>query len=123
MPLARRVARGKLRQSQIKMSQLTQKARLTADKIEAEIRDAASALSRARENLLLYERSVELAQTLERAEQDKLLEGASDLLRVNLREQSTAKARVTTAEAYASCFVAFANYLAAMGLPRLQSDE
>lgn len=117
IPLQRRRARGGLAAAKTKLAQLGEKARLQADRIEGEIRDAASALRRARERLVLTRRAAELASVLERAENDRLLEGQSDLLRVNLREQTAAKTRTDVIKAQAECLIGLTDYQAALGLP------
>ncbi|MFT7618345.1 MAG: cobalt-zinc-cadmium efflux system outer membrane protein [Planctomycetota bacterium] len=117
IPLRRRKARGKLRSARAKLSKIGHQYRMQADRIEAEVRDAASALKRASERVALERRDLVLALRMQEAEQVAFDEGASDLLRVNIREQATAKARATLIKFEANCLTAYAQYVASLGLP------
>ena len=123
VPLLRRKARGKLRSARAKLAKIGQDIRLQADRIEIDIRDAASAFHRAYERVELALRDLELAQQMEEAERILLNEGASDLIRINIREQATARARAAFVELEAACFIALADYGAALGLPHPPADD
>lgn len=118
VPLQRRKARGKVRQARAKLAKVGQKIRLQGDKIEAEVRDASSSFHRARERVILERRDLALAIRVEAGEREALAAGESDLLRLNLREQATARSRSKLIDAQATCLAALADYRAALGLPR-----
>ena len=87
VPIQRRKARGKMTESQGKIAQLSAKRRITADKISVDVQMAHSALRSAWEQVERTRESLKYAEDLavrERTNQDA---GASDLLKVSLREQ------------------------------------
>lgn len=118
VPLQRRDARGQILAAQGKLAELRAKRRLVEDKIVADVRDAVSALTTAREQVVQARESRRLAAAMQAAEQRKFESGVSDLLVVNLREQATADAAQTEVEALLIYFTAVAEYHAALGLPR-----
>jgi outer membrane protein TolC len=61
-------------------------------------------------------KNVDLARQLETAENERLKEGATDLLALQLREQATFDAQVLEVEAQADYFRAQANYRAAIAI-------
>jgi outer membrane protein TolC len=77
------------------------------------VRDSLSALFAAYYALAQSHRNVDLAQQLQDAENEKLKQGASDLLALQIREQATFDAKVLEVEALADYFRAEANYRAA----------
>jgi outer membrane protein TolC len=119
LPVLQRKARGKLQQTRAKLSKLGFELRMLTDSIEAEVRDAASAYRRALERIAFARRNYALALELEEAERILLRAGGSDLIRVNIREQSTAKSRSSLVEAEALAFIALADYRASLGLPKV----
>lgn len=92
LPFQRRAATGKLRSTEARLSQISQRQRFTRDQISAEIRDAASAVLAARERVLLLQQEVKVARELEEAERTRFQLGDGTLFLVNLREQATADA-------------------------------
>lgn len=116
VPLGLRSPRGKLRSSRAKLRQLSQKLRYLEDKVETEVRDAESAIRQAWLRISAAAESVELSTRMEEAERLQLTEGNSDLLRVNLREQQSARAASFLVEVTAQYFEALADYRAAVGL-------
>ena len=59
-------------------------------------------------------KNVDLARQLEKAENERLQQGATDLLALQIREQATFDAQVLEVEAQADYFRAQANYRAAI---------
>ena len=114
VPLQRRKGQGKMTALQAKLSQVRAKARFTQDKIVAEVQSASAALNAAYLQLEQAIRSIELARQMEAAERRKFDLGESNLLLVNLREQSTADAASTEVEARLNYFDAQAEYRAAI---------
>ena len=92
LPFQRRSASGKITMVSAKINQIRHKERMTRDKIEAEVRDAASAVRAAHERVALLREEVEVARQLEDAERARFDLGDGTLFLVNLREQATADA-------------------------------
>ncbi|PID38864.1 MAG: hypothetical protein CSA65_03525 [Proteobacteria bacterium] len=92
MPLLLRNARGRLTQAQAASKRLSEVRRQLRDRVEAQVRDAVSALQAAHQQVTIAEQELRLARRLEQAERDRLRLGSSTLLVVNLRERSAAKA-------------------------------
>lgn len=113
VPLQRREAKGRLQVVDAQIERLANELRFARDRITADVRDSHSALSAAHEALGQTRRNVELARRLEEAENERLQQGATDLLALQIREQATFDARVLEVDAQAEYFRAQANYRAA----------
>jgi outer membrane protein TolC len=113
VPLQRREAQGRLETTNAQISRLEQEQAFARDRITADVRDSLSALFAAFDALAQSRRNVELAQTLQDAETERLKQGATDLLALQIREQATFDAKVLEVEALADYFRAEANYRAA----------
>lgn len=94
LPFQRRSASGKIMMVTAKINQIRQKEKMTRDKIEAEVRDAASAVRAAHERVSLLREEVTVARELEEAERARFDIGEGTLFLVNLREQATADAAI-----------------------------
>lgn len=116
VPLQRRKARGKILATQGKLAQLSLKERLARDKIQAEVRDAVSALDRFYALVAELKENVRLALLVQQAEQEKLRLGDSTVVIVNLQELAAFEAEISLAQAYADYFAAYADYRAALGM-------
>lgn len=114
VPLQRRKALGKLQAAEGKLSQLHAKRRMVADKISADVQSAYAALSAAYEQYMQARQAVELAEDLAQRERRSFELGASDLLKVTLREQYAAEAAEKTVEAQLLYFRTRADYRAAL---------
>ncbi len=110
LPFQRRVATGKFRAAEAKLKQVDQRERFTRDQIEAEVRDAASAVRNAHERVLLLRDEVRLARDLEEAERARFQLGDGTLFLVNLREQAMADAAQREISATSDYFRATAQY-------------
>lgn len=114
MPVQFRKARGKLQALEGKLAQNTAKRQYTQDKIGVEVRSAIVAIDTAYRAIAQAHEAVELNQQMQEFEAIRFEQGASDLLRINLREQATFDARVAEVEAVLRYFTAQADYRAAI---------
>lgn len=114
MPLQRREAKGKLEIIEAQISRLTNEKKFARDRIAAEIRDSYSALVAAFDQLEQARLNVDLSSQLEAAENERIKQGAADLLALQIREQATFEAKALEVEALADYFRAQANYRAAV---------
>lgn len=114
MPVQFRKARGKLQAIEGKLAQNTAKRQFTQDKIGVEVRSAIVAIDTAYRAIGQAHEAVELNQQMQEFEAIRFEQGASDLLRINLREQATFDARVAEVEAVQRYFTAQADYRAAV---------
>ncbi len=114
LPLQRRDAKGRIDIADATIERLNNDKRFARDRIVADVRDAYSAISAAYDALKMTRRNVELARQLEAAENERLKQGATDLLALQIREQATFDGQVLEVEAQADYFRAQANYRAAI---------
>lgn len=114
LPLQRREAKGRIEATQAVLDRLNQDKRFARDRIAADVRDSYSALLATYDVLLQTRKNVELSHQLEVAENNRLKEGATDLLALQIREQAAFDAQVLEVEAQADYFRAYANYRAAV---------
>ncbi|WP_395750055.1 TolC family protein [Prosthecobacter sp.] len=114
LPLQRREAKGRVDVAQAQIDRLEQEMRFARERITADVRDSHSALHAAHEVLQMTRRNVDLAQQLANAEAERLKQGATDLLALQIREQASFDAKVLEVEAQAEYFRALANYRAAI---------
>jgi outer membrane protein TolC len=115
LPLLLRKERGKLAAARAKRSAARQKTRLGRDKVEAEIRVAYAAVDATHQAMALARDQRIAAERVAQAERRKLALGQSELLTVNLRELSAAKAATREVEAKAEYQRALADYFTAAG--------
>lgn len=114
LPLQRRDAKGRIDVADATIERLNNEKRFARDRIVADVQDAYSAVLAAQEALKMTRRNVELARQLEAAENERLKQGATDLLALQIREQATFDGEVLEVEAQADYFRAQANYRAAI---------
>jgi outer membrane protein TolC len=114
IPVQRRDAKGQIQQNEALLQQLAFDTAFARDQIAASVRDAASAIKAAREQIEQTGLNADLALQLEQAEAERFTQGASDLLALQIREQITFDARLLKVEAYADFFRARAHYKAAV---------
>ena len=115
IPIQTRVVRGRLDAATALASRLQYQASFAKDRIEADVRDAQSAILRAAERVEAARREVRLAEQLEEAERTRYAQGDSQLLIVNLREQQTAEAELRAIDARLDHQRAIADLRAARG--------
>lgn len=104
VPLQRREALGKIQTAQAKIAQIDAKSQFFADKIRAELQDAASAVNAAIDQIEQSRLNVELTQrslTLGRAAFEA---GDIDLIALNIYETSVAEAELELLDAYFDYF-------------------
>lgn len=114
MPLQRREAKGKIEVAESYIERLSNDKRFARDRIAADVRDSHSAIIASYDALSQTRRNVDLSQQLEDAENERVKQGAADLLALQIREQATFDAKVLEVEAQAEYFRAQANYRAAI---------
>lgn len=113
LPLQRSEAKGRVADVNAQLEQLLNEERFARDRIAAEVRDAASALAAAHEQIQQARLNATLAAELQAAEAERLRRGATDLLALQLREQAAFDAQVMEVDALAEYFRALADYRAA----------
>ena len=121
VPVQRRKARGKLIALEGKVAQLNAKRRLTSDKIVVDVNMAFTALESADEQVQLTRQAVAQAEELADRERDRLDAGASDMLKVTLREEYAAESAEKLVAARQLFFEAAADYRAAIATDSLES--
>ena len=130
LPFGLNKAGGALEEAQAKRLAAQEALRGAEDATNARLLSARVALKTDYEQALLTHRQVKVARALVEAEHVKLNEGASDLITLNLRELSYAKAEASEIKAVIAYHKAWADYLYARGdrlgeatLPSLDSLE
>jgi outer membrane protein TolC len=115
IPVQTRAQQGRVEAAAASAERLAARARLARDRIDADVRDAHSALVAARDRIEATRREVALAIELEQGERARFEQGDSNLLVVNLREQQTAEALSREVDALFDYFRAQADIRAARG--------
>lgn len=116
IPLGLRTARGDYRAAKAERGQVDAELRAKRDAVEAEVRAAHLALIAAHANVDLARGQVDAARELAEAERERLRQGASDLLALNLRELAVADAANLEIDALADYQRALAEFLVASGI-------
>ncbi|MEZ5399921.1 MAG: TolC family protein [Bryobacteraceae bacterium] len=114
-PFQNRAARGKQGASEAKIRQLTRQQDYLRDQVQAEVRDALSAVEAARARVDVLENEVRVSRELEDAERTRFELGEGTLFILNLREQATLDASIRRALAQAEFQRAHAGYEYATG--------
>ncbi|MBL8911575.1 MAG: TolC family protein, partial [Archangium sp.] len=107
---------GRIQSARALVARLDHQLRLARDRVKIEVGDAESALSAATQRVVLARQEVEVALELERGERKRFELGDSSLLFVNLREQTTAEARLREIDALLDVHRAVASRRAAAAL-------
>ena len=115
IPLATRTQRGKIQLLEAKNRELKLQKSLVEQKISVEIADLLNALKQAISRTAIARDEVRVAEKLESAERRKFELGESNLIFINLREQTTLDARVREIDALADSWKSSANLQAATG--------
>lgn len=113
IPILNRVARGRVRAAEAGIARIEEQSRFARDRVNADVRDALSAVEAALQRHAAARREVEVAREVEAAERARFDLGDSTLLAVNLREQAAAEASVREIDARADYHRAVAAYRAA----------
>ncbi len=114
VPMQRRKARGKMTELQGKLAQIAAKRRITADKISVDVQMAHASLISAWEQVERTRDALKHAEDLANRERTNQEAGASDLLKVALREQYAVESAEKNVEALKLYFESRADYRAAM---------
>lgn len=122
MPAQRRQARGREASALARLEQVRQREQFAREQVEAEVRDAHSALSAAHRRARLLTEELDVARQLEEAERIRFGLGDGTLFLVNLREQATFDTELRQVSAVNEYFRALAQYEYAIaeGLARRQ---
>ncbi len=115
LPLQNREARGNVVRIDAELAGLTAEARLARDRVEAQVRDAHSAVRAAERSLSLAREAADVADAVAAAERTRFELGATQLFVVNLREEAAAAAKAVVVDAEASLHVAHAALDRALG--------
>lgn len=114
-PIQNRKSRGKVQQAVGKLSQTRQKLGFAADKVVYEVRETFASLDAAYRQTTRATLNVSLALELQAAEQALFQAGSSDLLALQIREQSAFDAREKAVKAELDFFTALADWEAVIG--------
>jgi outer membrane protein TolC len=114
VPIGNNESKGRISVIDGKLKQLDEEKKFTRERILADANDAYSALQATHQALQLAGINVALATELEAAENEKFLQGASDLLSLQIREQATFDAKVLEIDAKLASLKAMADYQAAI---------
>ena len=90
LPVQRRAAKGKSQQARAEYQMLLQKRRQSQDRLLLSVRNSFQLVVAAKRSVELADDARKAAEAVTEAEQRRFEEGQSDLLAVNLREQTTA---------------------------------
>lgn len=118
MPLLLTAARAKTSEARARVGQWRARERYLTDTIRAAVGRARIAVDAARRQVELAHEQVAAAKKLAQAERERFLNGASDLVVVNLREIAAADAERLEIRALEELQTAYARYLAALGTRR-----
>ena len=113
IPLLNRVASGRERAAAAQVSRFEAQARLQRDRVVADVRDAASALTAAEQRAAVARTELDVARKLAEQELRRFELGEGTLLLVNLREQAAVEAALRQVDAVADWQKALAAYRAA----------
>jgi len=116
IPLRNRQARGRIDAARAGARRAQAQANLARDRVQADVRNAASAIRTAHARVAATRQEVTLALELERAERMRFELGDSTLLFVNLREQAAAEAALREVDALADYHRAVVSYQTATGV-------
>ena len=106
LPLRRRVQRGKLEGILANNAKLEAQLNLAIDRIKVNLSDYTQSISASRDRSLTILRELELSERVEQAERIRFKHGDSNLLMVNIREQTSADARHRAIDALADYYKA-----------------
>ncbi|MBI1392637.1 MAG: multidrug transporter [Alphaproteobacteria bacterium] len=110
VPLQRRDAKGRLARARAELEAVEQQRRRARDEIELEIRNILVNLATSARIARIAEQETTQAEAMENAERQRFASGASDFFLVNVREETTADARIRELLAQLEIRLARANY-------------
>lgn len=109
-PLLLRSGRGKFDAATAQTIKLNRQLDLARDRLLIALNDSLQAMRAARSRIRLARKEVDLSLKVEEAERMKFRQGDSNILTVNLRENSTADARIRAVDALAEYYRARADF-------------
>jgi outer membrane protein TolC len=115
IPLQVRNQQGRIDQYSAKVRELTAQLNAVKDRIGVEVKDAINSIQITRDRVDVARQELTLAEELEQGERTKFVQGDSNLIFVNLREQTTADAAVREIDTVLEFQRAVINYHAALG--------
>ncbi|GBF51150.1 TolC-like outermembrane protein [Leptospira ryugenii] len=113
LPVQTRRPRGEIGAAEAKMAQLDQELQFAKDKISTEVQDALSEVITSYKRVGVTKSEVELARKLETLERERFFLGDSNLLFVNIREQTSSEAAIREIKALLDHHSSLANFQAA----------
>jgi outer membrane protein TolC len=116
VPLQTRNQQGRIDQYSAKTRELNAQAEALRDRIRVEVQDALNAIKISRERVDVARRELSLAEQLEEGERTKFQQGDSNLIFINLREQTTADAAIREIDTVLDFKRALVSYRAALGV-------
>lgn len=114
VPIGRNEAKGRIQVVEANLAKLRTERTFAHEKIIADTNDSYTAFEAAAQALDRTLLNVQLSEELERAENIKFKQGATDLLALQIREQATFDARQLEIDARFHAFQSLANYYAAV---------
>ena len=114
VPIQRREGQGKIQAAQAKLAQIEAKLKLTSDKIGIEIRDAASAVNAAHNQILQSTENLRLTKESLGLGKEAFTEGEISLIELNIYETSVADAELELLDAQFKYFFYRAIYKTAI---------
>jgi len=119
LPFQRRTAIGRFNAAQARLRALREREKFARDQVDAEVKDAASAVNAAQQRVIWLRDEVQVSRELEDAERTRFDLGEGTLFVLNLRELTTAEAAIREIVAQADYQRAVAQYELAIasGLP------
>ncbi len=115
IPIQTRLMQGRIDAASAMARKLDYQQRFAQDRIQADVRDAHSAIRASLTRIEAARGEVKFAKELESAERTRFEQGDSQLLLVNIREQQTAEAELREVDAMLDYFRALADLKAARG--------
>jgi cobalt-zinc-cadmium efflux system outer membrane protein len=116
IPLQVRTAQGRINAAEAKERELKRLVQFQKERITTDVRDSLNSLSLAYERYHLAKSEISAAVKLEEGERTRFMLGDSNLIFVNVREQTSAEASVRSVDAAQDFLKALANYRAVRGL-------
>lgn len=113
VPIQTRRQRGRIGAAEARISQIDQQEKFARDRIATEVQDAISEVIASYQRVEVARKELVLALKLQELEMERFNLGDSNLLFVNIREQTAAEAAIREVKALNDYFNAMANYQAA----------
>jgi len=116
VPLQRNAAKGAASANQVKIEQMQKKAAFAVEKVFAEIEKGYVSLTASGEKLELSRDNRRMAETLREIEADRFRLGATNLLSLQIREQTAIKAEQSLLSAQYAYYLSVVDFLISSGV-------